>query len=68
LVNLSGFGDPRVSVSEMDFHPNRGSGRVRVSVLGAQRLHLIRTHPVAILTLADITDMANELAVLDTRV
>jgi hypothetical protein len=38
----------------MDFHPNEGSGRirvlVRVSVLDAQRLHPIRMRPVAIPT------------------
>jgi hypothetical protein len=52
----AGFGYPfgfRVSaglVLVMDFHPNRCSVRVRVSVLGARRLHPIRTRPVAILS------------------
>ena len=51
----SGFGYPfgfRVSaglVLVMDFHPNRFRVRVRVSILGARRLHPIRTRPVAIL-------------------
>jgi hypothetical protein len=50
-----GFGYPfgfRVSaglVLVIDFHLNRFSVRVRVSVLGARRLHPIRTRPVAIL-------------------
>jgi hypothetical protein len=34
LDNPLGFGDPRVSVSGMDLHPNRFSGRIRVSSSG----------------------------------
>ena len=44
-----GFGYPRVSILGMSLHPNWSSGRVRVSVLGAQTLHSNRTGPVAIL-------------------
>jgi hypothetical protein len=34
LVNPSGFGDPRVSISGMDFRSNWCSGRIRVLSLG----------------------------------
>jgi hypothetical protein len=34
LGNPSGFGDPRVSVSGMDFHLNRCSGWIQVLILG----------------------------------
>jgi hypothetical protein len=43
-----GFGYPRVLVLGMNSHPNGSSGRVQVSVLGAQTLHPNRTRPVAI--------------------
>ena len=45
-----GFGYPRVSVLGLNLYSNWSSGRVRVSVLGAQILHPNRTQPVAILS------------------
>ena len=47
-IFIRGFRVSAGLVLVMDFHPNWF--RVRVSVLGARRLHPIRTRPVAILT------------------